>query len=195
MAFKTLLEAFAGEEDLPVDLKAIKAWIVSQGIQDEIEFIGVDIDEEVLRGFLHRFRETPRPYAEPTWHAHIYYERRQSVDWINMVTCKEMVHLMDGTAGMTKKEDFDTLIERLSLPLEMKVVLEDPSFALVDKVGDLYAAALLLPLAARDALMPAYRAGDLTFWDIAKLAVMPPKYARLVMSDSWEKAYASLMKT
>jgi hypothetical protein len=76
----------------------------------------------------------------------------------------------------------------------MKVVLEDPNFALVDKVGDLFAAAILLPMAAREALLPAYKDGTMSVWDIAKLAVMPPKYARIVMSDSWPAAYEKLLR-
>jgi hypothetical protein len=195
MPFGDLLRAFEGVEDLPVDTKAIKDWIVDSGVQDEIEFVGVDIDTSVLRGFLRRFRYTPKPYADPIWAAHIYYGKGQAPDWINIVHCKEMVHLLDGASDACKKEDFDTLLKRLTLPLEMKVLLEDPTFARVDKFGDLYAAALLIPMAARAQLKPALEAGDITIWDIARLAVIPPKYALMVMSDDWERVYEVLLKS
>lgn len=194
MHFGDLVRAFEGSEDLPVDTKAIKDWIVASGVQDEIEFVGVDIDTNVLRGFLRRFRYTTKPYADPTWAAHIYYGKGQTPEWINIVHCKEMVHLLDGAGAACRKEDFDTLLRRLTLPLEMKVLLEDPAYAQVDKFGDLYAAALLIPMAARAQLRPALASGDITILDIARLAVIPPKYAFMVMSDDWEHVYEILLK-
>jgi hypothetical protein len=192
MAIKDLLEAFEGEENLPVDLNKVKEWILKQAVQDEIEFIGVELDIGAIRGFLHRYRYQKKVYGEAVCAAHIYYGTNQEPEWINIVCAKELIHTMDGNNSVKRKEEFDTLIKRLVLPRELKILLEDPGYALVDKFGDAYAAAILLPMAARDVLKAPYDAGVLTPADISRLAVMPIHYVRMVMSDEWPAAYAKL---
>lgn len=189
MAIKDLLVEFEKEETLPVDLSKLCRWIRDKGIQDEVEFIGVELDIGVIRGFLHRFRYQKAMYGDPVSAAHIYYGLNQEPEWINMVCAKEMLHLCDNSAPTRRKEDFDNLIKRLALPLELKVILEDPEHVLADRVGDGYAAALLLPLAARHALLEPYRGNKINVQDIAKLALMPVRYAQMVMSDMWEPVY------
>jgi len=191
MSFGKLLAKFEAQLDLPVNLSGVAEWIKGQGIRDEIEFVGVDLDVSVIRGFLYRYRYHKGGWTDATYAAEIHYDREQPPEWINMVIAKELVHLMDRNV-CAKKEDFDQLVERLSLPLELKHMLEDPAFAAYDKFGDAFAAALLLPLAARELLMPAYKLGVITEKDIGEMAEMPVKYVRMVMSDVWEPLYEKM---
>jgi hypothetical protein len=193
MAFSDLLDAFQDHDDLPVDLDVLAKWIIDKGIQDEIEFIGVELDTGVIRGFLHRYRYQKGVYDEHVNVAHIYYATNQPQEWINLVCCKELIHLMDGNHCVARKDDFDNLIKRLVLPRELHILLQDPTYAKLDKFGDAFASALLLPSAARAQFLPHYD-GPLTAADIARIAVMPVQYVRMVMSDSWDSAYELMCK-
>ena len=189
MAIRDLLAAFEGAMSLPVDLRNVSAWAREKGLQDEIEFIGVDLDVEIIRGFLFRFRYNKAVYGEHVNCAHVYYGKNQEEEWINIVCAKELCHLADGSAPVKRKEELENLLSRLSLPNAIKILLEDPEYAAFDKFGDAFAAALLLPMASRQLLRPHFQAGTITSADIARLAVMPERYVRLVMSDRWEPLY------
>ncbi len=191
MAFNELLAKFADCEDLPIDLDKVRDHILSLGIRHEIEFVGVDLDIGVIRGFLYRYRYHEGGWTEPKYAAEIHYDRNQGADWINLVIAKELIHLMDRNV-CTKKEEFDNLIRRLTLPAELKTLLEDPAYAVFDRLGDAFAAALLLPMAARNLLMPAYVSDRMSDKDIAEMAVMPVRYVRIVMSPEWDAIYEKL---
>jgi hypothetical protein len=193
MAIRELLIAFEDEENLPVDLNKVTDWIKEHGKQDEIEFVGVELDVEVIRGFLHRFRYSKLTYAEPVCAANIYYAINQPEDWINIVLAKELVHIMDGNC-IGRKAEFDELVKRLTLPTELKIILEDPAYALMDRFGDAFAAAILLPMGAREVLKEAYANGSVTAGDIARAAVMPLHYVKMVMAPEWEPAYEKLLQ-
>ena len=192
MAIKDLLAEFEKEESLPVDLTKVSKWIRDKGLQDEIEFIGAELDIGVIRGFLYRFRYPKGVYGDSVCAAHIYYGTNQEPEWINMVCAKELLHLCDGTAPVKRKEEFNNLIKRLTLPMELKVLLEDPQYALKDKFGDAYAAAVLLPMAARQVLLKPYKDNKITAADIARMAVIPVRYVIMVMSDEWEAVYEKM---
>lgn len=193
MSFGKLIAQFENTEDLQVDLNAVAEWIKAAGIRHEIEFIGVELDISVIRGFLHRYRYHEGGWSDPKYAADIHYARNQPPEWINIVLAKELIHIMDGDV-CTKKAEFDNLVRRLALPKELKVLLADPAYAIADKFGDAFAAALLLPMAARNLLLPAYSEQALTDADIAKLAVMPIKYVRMVMAPEWEAAYEMMRR-
>jgi hypothetical protein len=101
---------------------------------------------------------------------------------------------MDGEGSATKsKEQFDQIVERLVLPRILDNFLEDPSHVQVDRIGDAIAAALLIPMSAREKMKPLL-GKDLTENDIAKLAMVPVRYVRMVTSDRWDKTYDVLRK-
>jgi hypothetical protein len=193
MAIRDLLIAFQDEQDLPVDLNKVTQWIKAKGNQDEIEFVGVELDVGIIRGFLHRFSYRPTMYGDPVYAAHIYYAVNQPEEWINIVVAKELVHIMDGHC-IGRKAEFDNLVKRLTLPNELKIILEDPAYALMDRFGDAFAAAILLPMRARELLKQAYADGSVTAADIARAAMMPIHYVRMVMTPEWEPAYQKLLE-
>ncbi len=62
----------------------------------------------------------------------------------------------------------------------------------VDRLAEWRAAAILLPMTARNILKPQYELGTLSLADIARQCDLPSKYAGLVMNDVWEEVYAHL---
>lgn len=190
MRIGEILAAFENEVVLPIDLGRIMDWIKSKGLQDEIEFIGVDLDHGVIRGFLHRFTYHTGMYSEPVMAAHIYYGKDQPPEWVNIVCCKEMLHLVDKKwVQCSTPEQIEELVSRLVLPREMQLLADDPSHVKMDMLGDIIAAGLLLPMAARELLMEPYMKKQVTAQDISELAMLPVQYVRSVMSDQWPSLY------
>jgi hypothetical protein len=189
MAVFRLVEVFEGRTELPIDLDEVTSWIIQNRIQQEINFIPVNLDTGVIRGFLKRYKRSNGGWhLEPDLVSSVYYDQNQGADWINLVCAKELLHILDA-ATVTTKEQFDKLTQRLSLPDDIRHFNEDPDYALVDKFGSAPASALLLPIAAREALLPHYKAGTINAADIARLAVMPVQHVRTVMSDNWPRIY------
>jgi|GEM_PF-1477048 len=186
-----LIEAFKDRTVLPIDLNEASDWLTGRRIQNEINFIPVELDPEgAIRGFIRRFRRHKGGWdPEPDEVSNIYYDSRQPIEWQNLVCAKELLHILDG-ACVTSKEAFDKLTQRLALPDDLRHLLDDPDFALVDKVGTAPACALLLPMATRELLLPAYKAGLVTAAEIARQAVMPVEHVRSVMSDMWPTVHA-----
>lgn len=185
-----LIEAFEKETVLPIDLNKVRQWLLDNGIQSEIDFIPCELDPEgVIRGFVRRYKAHKGGWQiEPDLASSIYYDTRQEIEWQNMTCAKEMLHILDG-ACVSDKKTFDQLTQRLALPDDVQHLLDDPDFAFVDRVGTAPACALLLPLAARDLLLPAYQKRLITAAEIARQAVMPEEHVRTVMSDIWPHVY------
>ena len=190
-----LIEAFKDKTVLPIDLNEVSQWLTGRGIQNEINFIPVELDPEgAIRGFIRRFHRSKGGWdMEPDEVSNIYYDSRQPVEWQNLVCAKELLHILDG-ACVTTREAFDNLTQRLALPDDLRHLLDDPDFAFVDKVGTAPACALLLPMAARELLLPPYKAGLITAAEIARQAVMPVEHVRSVMSDIWPTVDSILKK-
>lgn len=185
-----LIESFEKETVLPIDLNKVRQWLLDNGIQNEIDFIPCELNPEgVIRGFVRRYKAHKGGWEiEPDLASSIYYDTRQPIEWQNMVCAKELLHILDG-ACVSDKKTFDQLTQRLALPDDIQHLLNDPDFALVDKIGTSPACALLLPLAARELLLPAYQPRVITAADIARQAVMPEEHVRTVMSDFWPHVY------
>lgn len=185
-----LIEAFENRTVLPIDLNEVTQWLLDAGIQDEINFIPVELEPEgAIRGYVRRYRRPKGGWdIEPEEVSNVYYDERQPIEWQNLVCAKELLHILDG-ACVTTREAFHKLTQRLTLPDDLQHLLDDPEFAVVDKLGTAPACALLLPLAAREVLLPAYRRGLVTEAEIARQAVMPVEHVRTVMSDIWPAVY------
>lgn len=182
-----LIEFFSSFTKLQVGINEIADHIIASGIQDEIRFIGVELDVGILRGFLHRYTIRAKLYGDPIFRADIYYDRRQDLEWRRLVCCKELIHILDGPQHSTaSREDAERLIERIVLPTEVHAQLEY-TLAIDDKLGLAKALAVLFPAGARELLIPKYKCGDMTDEDIARIAQIPLRFVRFVMLDTWEK--------
>lgn len=188
-----LIAAFEDRISVPIDLNEVAKWLLDRSIQDEINFVPADLDTGVIRGFLRRFRRRNGGWdMDPTEVSNIHYDREQGPMWINLVCAKELLHILDA-ARCTSREEYERLTRSLALPNELKYLLDAPDFALVDKMGDLPASALLLPKATRELLLPAYNAKILTDDAIAELVMMPAQHVRAVMAPEWPMIYDIIM--
>lgn len=99
MSVRDLIERYAGGTHLHVRVNVVREYMMSGelAIKDRIRFIGVEIDVNVLRGFIHQYIEKPLNGSalRPGACADIYYDRRQPIEWQRLVCCKELLHLMD----------------------------------------------------------------------------------------------------
>lgn len=185
-----LIEAFKDRTTLPIEIDEVRDWLIKNRTQDEINFVPVELDTGVIRGFLKRYRRAKAGWGlEPDDVSNIFYDHRQGFDWQRMVCAKEMLHILDA-ACVTSREEFDKLTQRLALPDDFQHLLQDPDFVSIDKAGTAPASALLLPWAAREVLMPAYKSGIITAAEIARQAVMPVQHVRSVMSEFWPVVHA-----
>ena len=92
MSIKNLIEHFSTSTLLPIYVREICDYMVSGrlAIKDRIQFVGVEIDVEVLRGFLHQYTEGPikGSMLRPMACADIYYDREQPIEWQRLVCAK-----------------------------------------------------------------------------------------------------------
>lgn len=185
-----LILHFADGTNVPVDVNDVVKVLHDNGHQADIEFIGVDLDPDILQGKIKIFYVRNGVYADPIRTANIYYHRGHDPDWERFICCKELMHLLDPTAAETSTpEAIDELAEKIGLPPEMQDPVSDGFATNVDRVAEFRAAAILLPMAVRDALMPAYQDDKITLADIARLADIPRKYVGLVMSSGWPQIH------
>ena len=150
-----LIARFATVIELPVDVNDVLDALKASGCEDDIEFIGVDLDPDILQGKISIFWRQNGVYdADPTRCANIYYHRGHTLDWQRMICCKELVHVLDPAFAHTSTiGDIDKLAEKIGLPPEMQDPMNDGTAVNVDRLAEWRAAALLLPLAARNAFM------------------------------------------
>lgn len=190
-----LIARFATVIELPVDVNDVLDVLKANGCEDDIEFIGVDLDPDILQGKISIFWRQNGVYdPDPIRCANIYYHRGHTLDWQRMICCKELVHVLDPAFAHTSTiGDIDKLAEKIGLPPEMQDPMNDGTAVNVDRLAEWRAAALLLPLAARNAFMPAYKADKISTSEIALIADMPHRYVPLVMSDVWERLHDMLV--
>lgn len=188
-----LIRHFADREQLPVDVNDVLAALKEHGVEDNIEFVGVDLDPDILQGLIKVFHVRHTVYGEPERYANIYYHRGHSIDWQRLICCKELIHLLDPEHAHTKTaEEIAVLAEKIGLPPEMQDPLADGIAANLDRMAEFRAAAVLIPWAARELLMQPYKEGRITAADIARLADVPRKYVGFVMHDMWGAVFSRL---
>lgn len=196
MSAGDLIKVFSTCENLPIDVNDVLRELKAGGCEDDIEFIGVDFDTEILQGKIKVFHLRDGLYgAETRRCVNIYYHRGHDPNWQRLIACKELLHVLDPDWALTNTiGDIERLAEKIGLPPEMQDPQGDGLDANVDRLAEWRAAALLLPLAARDLLMPAYKEGKISLAQIAILADIPRKYVAFVMMDTWPSVHALLVK-
>lgn len=187
MKIAELVTEFSTRDLLPIDVNDVVECLRSNGAEEDIEFIGVELDPEILQGQIKIFEVRTGIYgAETTTMANIYYHKGHSVDWQRMICCKELIHLLDPmTARTSETDDIDELANRIGLPPEMQDPMNDGLATNVDRMAEFRALAILFPLRAREYLIDPYKRGLIKLADIARLADIPQRYIGLAMSDHW----------
>jgi hypothetical protein len=194
MKTSDLIRHFSERTSLPVDVNDVLTVLRANGADDDVEFIGVDLDPEILQGKIKVFYARPLPYAEPVRFANIYYHRGHSPDWQRFICCKELMHILDPESAQTKEiAEIDQLAEKIGLPPEMQDPMADGFATNVDRLAEYRGAAILFPKACRDILLEPFGAGLLTVDDIARMADIPRKYVGFMMRPVWDAVHALLV--
>jgi hypothetical protein len=188
MLIQKIINEFSMRTRLPVDVNDVVAFFVENGIQDEILFVGVDLDPEVLLGSIKRYRYRKTPYSDPINCANIFYRRQSEMSWQRFITCKELIHLADPEfAKSSDHKSILTLADKIGLPPGMQDAANDGLNTNFDRVAEFVALALLFPWDARNELITPFKAGNITLDEIAILADIPRKYVSFAMHESWER--------
>ncbi len=195
MSIAKLIKAFSVKAIGPIDIwEHVKPEFEKLGVRDEIYFFAdPKLDHTILRGKITYWSYPTGVGGRTNFVADITYAEQQPNDWQRLVCCKEMMHIFDPTETRGgKAEDVDRLVDKIILADELQDPFSDGIHALTDRVAVYYATAILFPLAAREALMPAYQAGTLTLEVIAEQMEIPLKYAFMVMSEGWPEVHAMM---
>ncbi|MEQ1887163.1 MAG: hypothetical protein ABL967_19025 [Bryobacteraceae bacterium] len=186
---KQLIAHFSDFTKLPVNISTVVEAIRESGVTDEINFFAPEIDGGIVRGFFHRRRILGKPYGDDVDITDIYYSNGSKAHWINLVCCKELMHLFDETPVLAStKEKVSTLITDIVVPSDISCSAPGIS----DHVTIFWALALLFPWDARELLIEPLKAGKLNTLDIAKMARLPHRYIGFLMSDNWARLYNTI---
>lgn len=190
-----LVKHFQDGDNLPVDVNDVLIKIKETGLDVEVEFIGVELDTEILRG-KYRLFEWPNGFygGDPSLMANIYYHNADDSGWQRFVCCKELTHLLDDPQFNTStREQQINLAESVGVPLR----LHDPSTAPIevniDFIAESVATALLFPRAARDLFVEPFAQKKLRIEDIAMIADIPEIYVSMAMRPFWPNINARLL--
>jgi hypothetical protein len=194
-----LIGRFSTLTHAPIKINQVREAILSFGLQDEIVFVGVDLDTEVVRGSVVQYTYRNGVYAEPTRATDVYFAKSLPLPWKRLVICKELLHIFDGPLSRTAtREDAEVLLRKIVLVPQLVETAEeirrDGIQVWTDRLQILTAAALLFPQATRDLLLPKLQANSISLEDIERVVQLPFPYVQMVMSDFWPACYESVVK-
>ena len=186
MRASDVLREFAGKVEGPIDVNDVLAYILAGGVECDVEFVEVELNTDVLLGYIRTFDRHNAVYGDPIQCANIYHAKDMGLDWKRLVCCKELIHLLDGDdQRATTSEQIHFNAERIGLPLELQDFSADGSITNSDRIAEFYALGILFPLEARAALLEPYQAGRISIEDIARLYDIPKRKAAIVMTLQW----------
>jgi hypothetical protein len=194
MKIAELTRIFSNRTTLPVNVNDVLDCLKAHGNDDDIDFIGVDFDTDVLQGAIKIWHRRGVPYGQDVQrYVNIYYHRGHERDWQRLICCKELIHVLDPEGFHTRSpEEIEMLAARLGVPPSLENPMADGAATNMDRTAEWRAAALLFPYAAREVLMEPLKAEKITLADIARMADIPRKYVAFVMHDQWESIHKML---
>jgi hypothetical protein len=191
-----LIEFFSTFTVVPIDPDEVRDQIVGYGVKDEINFIGVNLEERILRGALLHYTRPTGVYADPTVCADIYYDNNQNRRWRRVICCKELLHLLDhaGTRTATQK-DCEKLIEDFVAIVKAKPpqYSAEQFHAWSDTLMLYYAIAVLFPIEVRSELFEPFSAGAVSLSQIAEKVDLPEDLVVLVMNPAWPATFDAIL--
>lgn len=181
-----IFEHFACHTALPVRLKAVKEHILETGMVDRIVRVPVRINQYVLMGGYHKYRDVKS--GEKV--ALIGYPTDHGESFARLVTVKEMLHVVDPhEATAPTKAKVEQLVDDL-LVSGAASLMGLPAY--FDKRGLLRALHILLPRDALSERRQNYKKGNLTVAQIAAEARIPHPFAELALRDDWGDGVESI---
>lgn len=193
MSAYKLVQQFEDRVEFPVTLDEVRDAVIALGGSDAIRFKAVDIEDNVLRGICYRYKPIPRPYAAQEEWIDIIYAFTLEEDWRRLVVTKELVHVLDKEAHLTKtSEQLDDLVTRMARRPELRDGFSWGETS--DRVGLFQALGILFPFSARQLIKDKYDAGHISDEMIAHRAGIPVQFVSFLMSDEWSECYDGLMR-
>jgi hypothetical protein len=193
-----LIQKFSTRTRVPVDVNDVVKYLRDCKISDYIEFIGVNIDHNILRGMHYRTKKKTTPshgMGDPVYSSDIYYANSLSRADIRLGCCKELIHLLDPQGSMTARPaDVKRLVDRIVLPPDVVDPAEDGDHATTDRIALTQALAVLFPWATREQFLRPLEDKRISLERIAEIVDLPVEYVRTVMSPVWEEIHAGLLK-
>ena len=181
-----IFQHFGCHTKLPIKLDDVRDHILETGMVESIQFFDVDVDTTGLQGFCRVFeQQEPGMYTSSGQKvAHIFYAAELEEEEKRLVVCKELLHILDDhSATAQTRDEVDSLIEQIVLPLDVRQGLQSKS----DHIGILHALAVLMPRDALAVLRPLHDDNKLSVEDVAALARVPERYARFALSPAWQQ--------
>lgn len=193
MLVKQLLGHFDKYESLHIDVNDLRDQLIERGIQDEIKFHFVNMETSKIRGILHRYTRSPRPYAEPVLCSDIIISEDMGDEneaWQRLVAVKELLHISDcERLSAESQEAVDHIFEKFALPPELRLPTDKKgavkSSYLNDEVTIYFALAVLVPKRFREKFRPLY-GSKLSDREIAEIAKIPSRYVPHIMQHRFE---------
>ncbi|OCC05294.1 hypothetical protein BA190_10345 [Labrys sp. WJW] len=195
MLLTRMIQHFSAVKTLPVDVNDVRDFLIANGVQDEITFVGVVFDPQIMLGQFKRFRRRTGVYGETLNCANVYYHAGAEANWQRFITCKELVHLANPEeAKSSSRESIVELVDKIGLPPGMQDAPNDGWATNVDRLAEYVAIALLLPLEARNILATAIadESIPITEADVPRIADIPPRYATIAMREWWPTSVQQL---
>lgn len=209
MNFAGVLKLLENYDNFPIVPKVIEDIVKKHTDIEEIVYIGVNVNAEILRGgYIRVLYENIEPdhllapyaIADTGLKAKIYYSTNQDDCWIRLVINKELLHILDpDKLRLCTPEELTSLVNHLRVPREIlfaTVDSESPDVrerALVDYLSDYRALAAMVPEHMRLALLDKYKAGKVNEDQISKFLGIPIDYASILMTDMWPKFRTALV--
>ncbi len=190
MLIDQLFEQFDNYQNLWIDINDIRDAIKQLGAQDDIRFHYVDIDTDIVRGFLHQYTRRSAPYAEPMLISDIYIGKDLDENWQRLVAAKELLHILDvdGTRAQSNTA-VDTLFKNLSLPAELRTFTQS---TFNDQARLFSAVAILVPRECRAILRRMHSEGKITAQEVSQMAKIPQGFGSVILEDDFEQTFAAI---
>lgn len=189
-----IIEAVSQTTKMPVEVSDVAGIMVQNGIQDEIEFYGVERDPAVFLGTFRRYCRHDVPYGEPQFVSQVIYNSNLPLAWQRVVACKELVHVFDPESEWTRAPDQVTaLMESL---LDSPEELSDAAIlgmALTDRFAIFPATGALFPDAARTEALQAIESSSVTIDDVARWVDLPRNLVQAVLTENWPRILSSVI--
>jgi len=187
---------FSGLGKIPVEIEDVLALVKKFCPGEKIELKGVDVEPHPHRAFLYAFVEPPLAGAAlmPIHCFHVNYSTRQSIDWIRLVCCKELVHVLDPDPIQTKsKEQVIHLVGKLSKREQPKTTGANNLGHFADELAKLQALAILFPYAFYEEVYPLYVAEKIKPEEVAAKVGLPLEYVQTVLTDQWGHIHTTVL--
>lgn len=194
MKFKTVLETLEDYNEFPLSTETLAEIVCSYTPIDRFKFIGVDLNEAILKGAYVRTlpeQESGFPYRPPELVGKIYYARNVDVAWQRFCVVKEILHVVDPVwASVSTSDHLTDLIEHLCIPpavlLASKVDMTRAK-ALIDKMADWRAVLTMIPEKKREIVCELYQNKEINADTIVNFFHIPLEYVSTVLNDdAWD---------